>query len=273
VLLFDQKRRRVYACSFGQFRPRYLSPEDSWVELVCPVYPPLGLSTANEFAVSVVPLAIGKAWILLTDGFIEARDAAGSQFGESALEDALRASNKNGPNLLETLEERWREFSKGGADRDDATAMLIVDKSIRPESSLTCEISPETIPDLRHFCEQWVAFAGFDDAGAYQLVLAFDEVLTNVFKHAYAARPGPVSCTANMEQECLRLVVQHWGDGLSSAEEIPKALDSSRPGGYGLPFIHRVFDGVMFSKNAEFATVTLSKRIEIARKSHSEAAE
>jgi phosphoserine phosphatase RsbU/P len=273
VLLFDQKRRQVRACSFGQFRPRYLSAGNRWVELTCPVYPPLGLSTANEFAVSVVPLAIGKAWILLTDGFIEARDAAGSQFGESALEDALRTSNKNGPNLLATLEERWREFSKGGADRDDATAMLIVDKSIRPESSFACKISPETIPDLRHFCEQWVAFAGFDDAGAYQLVLAYDEVLTNVFKHAYASRPGAVSCTADMDQECLRLVVQHWGDGLSSGEEIPKALDSSRPGGYGLPFIHRVFDEVKFSKNAEFSTVKLSKRIERARKSHTEAAE
>src|SRR5262245_49620406 len=41
VLLVDQKRRRVHACSFGQFRPRYLSTTNRWEELPCPVYPPL----------------------------------------------------------------------------------------------------------------------------------------------------------------------------------------------------------------------------------------
>src|SRR5262249_49393765 len=63
VFFFDAKRRRVHACSFGQFRPRYLSAGNRWDELACPVYPPLGLSAANTFAVSYTPLALGKAWI------------------------------------------------------------------------------------------------------------------------------------------------------------------------------------------------------------------
>src|SRR6516165_7345534 len=127
VLLIDRKRRRVHACSFGQFRPRYLSAANQWDELACPVYPPLGLSAANTFAVSCAPLALGKAWILLTDGFVEARDATGSQFGESALDKALRACKDDQSNLLETLEEHWRKYTESGADRDDATAMLVVD--------------------------------------------------------------------------------------------------------------------------------------------------
>jgi phosphoserine phosphatase RsbU/P len=261
VLLFDLRRRRVYACSFGQFRPRYLSSEGRWEELVCPVYPPLGLLSANAFAVSQAPLAMGRAWVLLTDGFVEARDARGAQFGESALAEALRASDKDRSNLLAILEERWRSFSKNGADRDDATAMLIIDKSIRPAPSCICEISPETIPDLRSFCEQWAAFAGFNDADIYQVVLACDEVLTNIFKHAYHSRSGALSWTGDVDDTHLRFVIVHWGDGLSSAEIVPQAFNSSRAGGYGLPFIHRIFDKVVFDKKAEFSTVTLLKRI------------
>jgi phosphoserine phosphatase RsbU/P len=259
VLLIDRRRRRVHACSFGQFRPRYLSAADRWEELVCPVYPPLGLSAANAFAVSCVPLALGKAWILLTDGFVEARDTTGSQFGESALDKVLRACKEDQSNLLETLEEHWRKFTEGGADRDDATAMLIVDRSVPPDPRCDCEISPETIPDLRHFCEQWVACAGFDDPEAYQLVLAYDEILTNVYKHAYRSRPGAISCTAFVDENALHFGMIHWGDGLSSTDNVNRPPDASRPGGYGLPFVQRIFDQVAFRRDAECSTITLSK--------------
>ena len=52
---------------------------------------------------------------------------------------------------------------------------------------------PENIPDLRFFCEQWAAFAGLVEVDAYQVVLAFDEILTNIYKHAYKSRSGPCS--------------------------------------------------------------------------------
>jgi sigma-B regulation protein RsbU (phosphoserine phosphatase) len=263
VLLIDRRRRRVFACSFGQFRPRYFSALGRWEELACPVYPPLGLSATQTFAVRCAPLALGKEWVLLTDGFVEARDATGLQFGESALEEALRACNKDRSDLLAILEQRWRKFSEGGADRDDATAMLIVDKSVRPDFQYACEISPETIADLRDFCEQWVANAGFDDGDAYQLVLACDEILTNIYKHAYHSRPGAVSCTAFVDENALNFTINHWGDGLSSAGSVRRARDASRLGGYGLPFIYRIFDHVGFSRNAECSTITLLKRLHV----------
>jgi sigma-B regulation protein RsbU (phosphoserine phosphatase) len=262
VLLFDRRRRRVYACSFGQFRPRYFSSQHRWKELACPVYPPLGLSAAQTFTVSCVPLAIGTEWLVLTDGFIEARDAAGSQFSESAMDEALGSCNMSRSNLLATLEDRWRKFREGGADPDDATAMLIVDKSARPDSRYACEISPETIPDLRHFCQLWVTNAGFNDTDAYQLVLAYDEILTNVYKHAYHSHSGAISCTAFVDQSSLNFTVIHWGDGLSSIDEVSRPSDASRPGGYGLPFITRIFDEVRFSRSAECSTIALAKRIE-----------
>jgi sigma-B regulation protein RsbU (phosphoserine phosphatase) len=261
VLFLDGKHRRVFTCSFGQFSPRYLSVANTWEELACPVHPPLGVFTAQSFAVACVPLAVGRQWLLLTDGFVEARDAEGAQFGESALAEALSASVSEQADPLKVLEDRWREFSNHGPDRDDATALLLTNSTSFPPLNYACEISPENIPDLRSFCEQWAAFAGLVEVDAYQVVLAFDEVLTNVYKHAYKSRPGPVRCDAWIDLTSLRFVITHWGAGLSSEANLPRSPEDSRLGGYGLPFVRRVFDEAAFESREDHSTVSLARRI------------
>ncbi|MBV8378713.1 MAG: SpoIIE family protein phosphatase [Verrucomicrobia bacterium] len=261
VLLIDGKRRRISACSFGQFRPHYLSRSNDWRELTCPVHAPLGVFTAPRFAVSTVPLSIGRRWILLTDGFVEARNSEGTQFGAVALGRAFSRAQQEESDLLLALEESWREFSRNGPERDDATAVLITDSSPLPRPSFGCEISPEKIPDLRFFCEQWAACSGLGEVEAYQVVLACDEMFTNVFKHAYNSEPGPVQCEANLDLNSLTFLITHWGVGLSSETQVPLAPEPSRVGGYGLPFIRRVFDAVEFGTHEACSTVRLSKRV------------
>jgi sigma-B regulation protein RsbU (phosphoserine phosphatase) len=261
VLLIDGKRRRISACSFGQFRPRYLSRTNDWQELTCPVHAPLGVLTAPRFAVSTVPLSIGRKWILLTDGFVEARNPEGTQFGAGALADALSRGADEQSDLLPVLEESWREFSRNGPDRDDATAVLVADSSPLPRSTVECDISPEQIPDLRFFCEQWVSSSGLEETEAYQVVLACDEIFTNVYKHAYKSGSGPIRCDAQIDLVSLTFLVTHWGVALSSETNIPKVAEGSRLGGYGLPFVRRVFDEVQFESRDGYAPVRLRKRI------------
>jgi anti-sigma regulatory factor (Ser/Thr protein kinase) len=261
VLLIDRGQRRVYACSFGQFRPRYFSAANRWEELECPVYPPLGLSTAGSFPTICVSLALGREWLLLTDGFVEARDVKGSQFGESALQEALSACGDDRSELLAILEDRWRKFSDPSTERDDATAMHVADASPRPLTRYACEISPETIPDLRYFCEQWTENAGFSEEAAYPLILALDEILTNVYRHAYHESTGGVECTASVDVDALNFLVIHFGDGLSSADVVKQSRDPSRLGGYGLPFIHKTFDDVVFTRDAGCSKIWLSKKL------------
>jgi serine phosphatase RsbU (regulator of sigma subunit)/anti-sigma regulatory factor (Ser/Thr protein kinase) len=261
VLFVDRKHRRLSACSFGQLGPRYLSLANKWEELACPIHPPLGVFTAPAFAVACVPLAVGCQWLLLTDGFVEARDAGDAQFGESALGEALSASVSEQLDPLQVLEDRWRQFCKHGPDRDDATALLIADSLPAPPSDCECEISPESIPDLRFFCEQWAAFSGLVEGDAYQVVLAFDEILTNVYKHAYKCKPGPIRCQAWIDTTSLRFVVTHWGAGLNSEANFSPLPEDSRVGGYGLPFIRRIFDEVTFQSCEGHSTVSLARRI------------
>jgi len=259
VLFVDGKRRRVFACTFGQCRPRHRTVTNTWDELACPVHPPLGVSTVEAFAVTCAPLALGRQWLLMTDGFVEARDAAEAQFGESALDEALSSSASEQTDPLQVLEHRWRLFSEHGPDRDDATALLLTDSSALPPSNYRAEISPQNIPDLRLFCEQWAGLAGLTEDDTYQVVLAFDEILTNIYKHAYGSRPGPVRCDGWIDMNSLRFLVTHQGIGLNSETDIPRS--PARLGGYGLPFVRRVFDEVSFDSYEDCSTVSLARRI------------
>ena len=261
ILVFDRKRRRVCACSFGQARPRYLSYAKQWEELSCEVHPPLGLSASQSFAATCVPLALGSQWLLLTDGFVEARNNFGVQFGEKTLEESLSESAGDQNNPLTILEKRWRQFSKNGPEADDATAMLVTDTSPHPPASFECEITPESIPQLRFFCGQWVEFVGFVEAETYNIILACDEIFTNVYKHAYHGRSGPVCCDASANQESLTFVVTHQGHGLNSDAGLPRSPMPSKTGGYGLPFVQRVFDDVRFETAGGCSKVMLAKRI------------
>ena len=261
VLLIDGKRRRVSACSFGQFRPRYLSRTNKWEELTCPIYPPLGVHTAPAFAVTTVPLALGRKWILLTDGFVEARNLGGAQFGSGGLAEAFSKSADEGSDPLPALEESWRQFSRNGPDPDDATALLVTDSSKLPQFSVECDISPENISDLRFFCEQWVTTSGLDEVDGYQVVLACDEIFTNLYKHAYRCGPGPVRCDAEIDLVSLTFSIMHWGIGLNTETDESRLPRVSRLGGYGLPFIRRVFDEVEFDSREGHSTVRLTKRI------------
>jgi anti-sigma regulatory factor (Ser/Thr protein kinase) len=256
----------LYACCFGQVRPRYLSFTNEWKELLCQVYPPLGATTGHQIAVSPVPLAFGSQWLLLSDGITEAQNIFREQFGEQALAKFLERRCLQRPDgsdandtFLADLENSWREFRKHGSDPDDATALLVTDKRARPAESYACEIGAETIPELRSFCEQWISFIGFGEEEGYNLLLACDELFTNIYKHAYHGGFGPVRCTSVLDTEALTLLVTHQGDGFdpNAAQSGPRP--ASKPGGYGLPFIRKVFDEVLFETKDGFSHVTLKK--------------
>jgi anti-sigma regulatory factor (Ser/Thr protein kinase) len=96
---------------------------------------------------------------------------------------------------------------------------------------------------------------------AYQIVLACDEIFTNVYKHAYGGGSGPVRVDATIDLDSLTFLITHWGVGLTSEMETSQATEDSRLGGYGLPFIRRVFDEVKFDTRTGFSTVSLRKNI------------
>jgi anti-sigma regulatory factor (Ser/Thr protein kinase) len=54
-------------------------------------------------------------------------------------------------------------------------------------------------------------------------------------------------------------LITHWGVGLSPNMEKAPEPDGSQLGGYGLPFVRRVFDEVGFESRESGSTIRLRK--------------
>jgi sigma-B regulation protein RsbU (phosphoserine phosphatase) len=265
VLLIDRRRRWLQACSFGQPRPRYLSLANAWEELACEVYPPLGVLKTDRFATMTVPFIVGRRWLLLTDGFVEARSLSGQSFGGPALARTLGEGIAE-LDTLSALEKQWRDFTKGRPQQDDATALLLISKVNFPSPVLDFDLAPERIADARAFFRQWAELAGCMENEVYPIVLAGDEVLTNLYKHAYHGKAGPIRCEATVSPESLTFLFTHFGHGLTQDDYVARSSpapfpDSVRAGGYGLGYIRQVFDRVSFAEDGPRATVTLTRLI------------
>jgi anti-sigma regulatory factor (Ser/Thr protein kinase) len=146
----------------------------------------------------------------------------------------------------------------------------VTDKRAPPAEGYACEIGAETIPALRSFCEQWISFIGFGEEEGYNLLLACDELFTNIYKHAYHRGSGLVRCKATFDTEAFSIIVTHQGDGFDPDKVQSRPLPASKPGGYGLPFIRKAFDEVRFERKEGFSHVTLKKLLwgDIAADSH-----
>jgi len=179
----------------------------------------------------------------------------------------LSESAAAGQEPLAVLEKNWREFNAASRERDDATALLLTATSDAPPRLLSLELVPDRMGNARVFFQAWAESAGLNENEVYEVVLACDEILTNLYKHAYHGQGGPLHCEAAIESHALTFLITHFGDGLSQEEYAERLIrhlpvsDPSRGGGYGLPFIRQVFSEVNFESHGSHSTVTVTRRI------------
>jgi serine phosphatase RsbU (regulator of sigma subunit)/anti-sigma regulatory factor (Ser/Thr protein kinase) len=250
AFLVDQNTRRLQIALFGQPPPMYCDAHGPWRQLSCPVNCALGSAQASAPAIRSVPQAIASSWLLVTDGIVEARSASHAFFGQQGVIAALSADQESDPLLK--LENSWRRFTHGVSDLDDATALLLEDRQSRPAARKECELTLELMGEFRDFFVQWTGYCGFSTKATHSVVLACDEVLTNIYLHAYASQPGKVVCQVHVSELDLRISFEHWGRPFRGAE--PK---QDTPGGRGLAFIRKVFSSVEFTEHGSSATVEL----------------
>jgi anti-sigma regulatory factor (Ser/Thr protein kinase) len=159
---------------------------------------------------------------------------------------------------LTALERDWRQHCGADNQQDDATILLLENLLSPPDECYEAQLSPESIPDFRRFFEGWARWAGLSEEVTYQVVLAGDELLTNIYRHAYKERPGPMVCLMRVTPFALELTLRHQGDPHQPAiESLPRPEDSA--GGRGLPYIRSVFDRV------EFVTLNQGGEIRLVR--------
>ena len=116
---------------------------------------------------------------------------------------------------------------------------------------------PDMLCVVRNALSELTAKLGFSEPDCRAVVLAVDEALTNIIRHAYLGDPEqPIEASFRRIQapqdgksmDALEIVLED--SGVTPPEKMcGRALDDVRPGGLGLHFIRESMDTVEFSRN------------------------
>jgi len=112
--------------------------------------------------------------------------------------------------------------------------------------------SPTHLPLVRGALERLCELIGFDEKARGEIVLAVDEALTNIIRHAYHGatdRPIHIEFRPVLEasgQRGLDIRLRDWGEVAEPARIRPRDLDDVRPGGLGVHLMRCCMDELRY---------------------------
>ncbi|MDD5195626.1 MAG: CHASE2 domain-containing protein [Candidatus Omnitrophica bacterium] len=126
-LVFDTKERLLRSCCAGHLPiliTRVTAGETN--EVLPAAGPPLGVLDIAEYETFLTTLEKNDRILLYTDGFTEARNKKGEEFGMERLKEAFGTSKGLKADIaLSSMTEKLFEFSRGLPQFDDITAILL----------------------------------------------------------------------------------------------------------------------------------------------------
>lgn len=117
--------------------------------------------------------------------------------------------------------------------------------------------NPEMLCVVRNALSELTAKLGFSEPDCRAVVLAVDEALTNIIRHAYlgdAEKPIEASFRRiamsedGQSADALEIILEDRGVTANPRKMCGRKLEDVRPGGLGLHFIRESMDTVEFSR-------------------------
>ncbi len=117
---------RLTYCNAGHNPPLLVSAAGGGFTRLEAGGPIVGLFEGAQFDEETVSLSPGDWLIVFSDGVSEALSASGEEYGEARIVTCVERNAKlSPPALLQSLFADVREFTKGAAQSDDITAMVL----------------------------------------------------------------------------------------------------------------------------------------------------
>lgn len=101
---------------------------------------------------------------------------------------------------------------------------------------------------IQHLCN----LCEFSDIAKNEMILAVDEAVANIIRHAYkGADDKPINVFCDVREDRLQIVLQDFGEEVDTNVVKSRDLDDVRPGGLGVHLIQSVMDEMEFSYSKE----------------------
>ena len=238
--------------------------------------PPLGISTMlvdeDGYPEQEIDLN-GGALYVFTDGVTEGYREDGSELEADGVK-ALLTEHRDAAVKVRLAAIADVIYRSGEALRDDLTligidgraaleARTAVNETAASESAGEAD-EPEELasiripsrPDRLRLVRETVAaagnLAGCSMDSTHDMVIAVDEALQNVIRHAYVGDlEGPIDVCISRLDDDIVILIQDQAPTIDPSKVKPRDLDDVRPGGLGTHFIGEVMDLVEFLPPSE----------------------
>ncbi|MEM0897487.1 MAG: SpoIIE family protein phosphatase, partial [Verrucomicrobiota bacterium] len=263
-VLLDPDKQTITAVAAGQFVPKILtgSPKPEWSDMPAPPQPPMGIAPGYKMQSATTSLEDVTGILVYSDGLLEMQNKSGEFFGDAQFDRSLAKAARGKPSeIMRGLRDTWCTWFYDANYLDDTTALVIHTAERLPNREFRFGCAPENMAGARHFVEAWATHGGYEEKDIGLITLAFDEVVTNIFKHAYDSEPKAIACRVSFEDHDFVIELKHWGKAMIDCPDEVSLPGEDALGGRGLFVIDQVFDSCEYENGPHQTEIVLKKAL------------
>ena len=138
--------------------------------------------------------------------------------------------------------------------------MIMADSQRGLQLKFAMPSDPRYLPVVRGAVGPLAAAIGWDEAECRAIVVALDEALANVIRHAYHSRAdGLIELECRESADGLEITLLDNGDAPDRSKICAREIGCEQPGGLGTHIIKRVMDKVSYEESPEGNRFVASK--------------
>ena len=219
-----------------------------------------------KYADYELQLAPGDAIFVYTDGVTEARNAEGTFFGLDALGAALNSRADAAPKeLLGTVKDHVLAFIGEAEPFDDLTMLCLEYHGV--EDAILLPATVGSISSASAFVSGKLEEFGASPRAKTQVLVAIDEIMSNIAHYAYPEGPGSVAVRFQADARDGMAEITFVDDGIAynplEAKEPDTTLAASerKVGGLGVFLVKKTMDELSYERKDGKNILTIKKRI------------
>jgi anti-sigma regulatory factor (Ser/Thr protein kinase) len=137
------------------------------------------------------------------------------------------------------------------------------------EASIEVRADGAAMAQIRGLVERFAAERAIVAADAARVLIAVEELVTNVVRHGYDGSPGAIRVTLRLEGARFFIEMVDDARPFDPFAQAPPDLDAPveerRVGGLGLPIIKSLMDRTHYRRDGAYNVVEISRTVTFAR--------
>ena len=218
---------------------------------------PLGAMGNSRYHEQAFQLSPGDRLLLYTDGVSDAENSQGGRLGLSGIENAVCGTeNMSAEKTVLTLLGRVDEFAMGVEQADDIT-ILALEFSGLAWDELLVTADDAHLESLLGFLEEKLRAAHCPAKALPLLLVAAEEVFTNIAHYAYAPDEGTVLLRCRVRPTPFQVVLQFQDSGRpfnplhKPGPDITLPAEKRDEGGLGIAMVRRIMTRIDYARTAD----------------------